>query len=168
MGHVVGVRKLSKVRATLRRQRKSVVFTNGTFDIIHRGHVEYLRAARKLGDVLIVGLNTDSSIRRIKGKGRPINSNKDRAIVLAALGCVDYVCFFGEDTPYKLILALVPDILVKGADWEVEDIVGKDVVENHGGKVKTIRFSHGRSTTNTIERVLRAYRPNGRANFRKI
>lgn len=165
MGNVVGVRKLSRLRAKLRRQRKKVVFTNGTFDILHRGHVEYLQAARKLGDVLIVGLNTDASIRRIKGKGRPINPNKDRAIVLAALCCVDYVCFFGEDTPYKLIGTLVPDILVKGADWKKSDIVGKDVVENHGGKVKTIRLTHGRSTTSTIERVLRVH---GRAGSRKI
>jgi D-beta-D-heptose 7-phosphate kinase/D-beta-D-heptose 1-phosphate adenosyltransferase len=162
MGHVVGVRKLSKLRTTMRRQRKKVVFTNGAFDIIHRGHVEYLQAARRLGDVLIVGLNTDSSIRRIKGRGRPVNSSKDRAIVLAALSCVDFVCFFREDTPYKLIRVLVPDILVKGADWKVDEIVGKDVVESRGGKVKTIRFIHGRSTTNTIERVLRTYRPNGR------
>jgi len=165
MGRVVAVRSLSRLRATLRRQRRKVVFTNGTFDILHRGHVEYLQAAGRLGDVLIVGLNTDASIRRIKGKGRPINRNEDRAHVLAALGCVDYVCFFGEDTPYQLIRTLVPDILVKGADWKVNDIVGKDVVENHGGKVKTIRLTHGRSTTNTIERVLRVY---GRARSGKI
>ncbi len=141
----------------------TVVFTNGTFDILHRGHVDYLQAARRLGDVLIVGLNTDASIRRIKGKGRPINPTAARAAVLSALGCVDYVCTFSDDTPYKLIRALVPDVLVKGADWKVGDIVGRDVVERHGGVVRTIRLTRGHSTTNTIERILRAYCVQGRA-----
>ena len=167
MGQVVGLRTLSRLRGHLRRQRKRVVFTNGTFDIIHRGHVEYLQAAKKLGDVLVVGLNTDASIRRIKGKGRPVNKNADRGAVLAALGCVDYVCFFGQDTPYTLIKALVPDILVKGADWKVGNIVGKDIVEKHGGVVRTIRLTRGRSTTNTIKRVLKAYCPNSREGIRK-
>lgn len=167
MGRVLDVPALSRIRATLRRQRKKVVFSNGTFDILHRGHVEYLQAAKKLGDVLIVGLNTDASIRRIKGKGRPVNRNTDRAVVLAALGCVDYVCFFGDDTPDKLIRVLAPDILVKGADWNISDIVGKDVVEQHGGTVKTIRLTRGRSTTNTIERVLRAYCPGRRGRLQK-
>ena len=168
MGRVVGLRELSKLRPGLRRRRKKVVFTNGTFDILHRGHVEYLQAARKLGDVLVVGLNTDASIRRIKGKGRPVNKNADRAIVLSALGCVDYICFFGEDTPFNLIKTVVPDVLVKGADWNIHDIVGKDIVEKHGGTVRTIRLTKGRSTTNTIERVLRAYCFNGRGGSRKI
>ena len=157
MAKVLAVLKLAALRRSLRRQGKKVVFTNGTFDIVHRGHVEYLQAARKLGDVLIVGLNTDASIRRIKGKDRPINKNADRAAVLSALGCVDYVCLFGDDTPYRLIQALVPDVLVKGADWKIGKIVGSDVVEKHGGVVKTIRLTRGRSTTNTIERVLKAY-----------
>jgi len=157
MGKVLAVLKLAALRRSLHRQDKKVVFTNGTFDIVHRGHVEYLQAAKKLGDVLIVGLNTDASIRRLKGKGRPINKNADRAAVLSALGCVDYVCLFGDDTPYRLIQALVPDVLVKGADWKIGEIVGSDVVEKHGGVVKTIRLTRGRSTTNTIERVLKAY-----------
>ena len=166
MGQVVGLRKLKGLRHSLRRRKKKVVFTNGTFDIIHRGHVDYLEAARTLGDVLIVGLNTDASIRRIKGKGRPINTTSDRARVLASLGCVDYVCTFGDDTPHKLIKALVPDVLVKGADWKIGDIVGKDVVEQHGGTVRTIRFTRGQSTTNTIERVLRAFCFQGRVKHR--
>jgi D-beta-D-heptose 7-phosphate kinase/D-beta-D-heptose 1-phosphate adenosyltransferase len=157
MGKVLALPKLSALRRSFRRQGKKVVFTNGTFDIIHRGHVEYLQAAKKLGDVLIIGLNTDTSIRRIKGKGRPINKNADRAAVLSALGCVDYVCLFGDDTPYRLIETLVPDVLVKGADWKLGEIVGSDVVAKTGGVVKTIRLTHGRSTTNTIERVLKAY-----------
>jgi rfaE bifunctional protein nucleotidyltransferase chain/domain len=167
MGRVLNVRVLSRLRKGFRQQHKKVVFTNGTFDIIHRGHVEYLQAAKKLGDVLIVGLNTDASIRRIKGRGRPVNGFSDRAAVLAALGCVDYVCSFGEDTPDQLIRALIPDILVKGADWKVEDIVGRDVVERHGGTVRTIRLTRGRSTTNTIKRVLRAYCPDQGDNLRK-
>ena len=166
MGKILAVQKLAKTRQEIRKQGKKVVFTNGTFDIIHRGHVDYLRAARKLGDVLIVGLNTDASIRRIKGKGRPVNKSADRAAVLSALGCVDYVCLFREDTPYRLISALLPDVLVKGADWKLGKIVGSDVVETHGGIVKTIRLTRGRSTTNTIERVLKAYCSKGGAGRR--
>jgi len=146
-------------RRALKRRSKRVVFTNGTFDILHRGHVSYLQAARRLGDVLIVGLNTDASIRRIKGPRRPINPNRDRAAVLAALGCVDYVVFFGDDTPARLIKALVPDILVKGADWKKGQIVGGDVVEAHGGCVRRIRLVQGRSTTNVIQRILDVYCP---------
>jgi D-glycero-beta-D-manno-heptose 1-phosphate adenylyltransferase len=158
VGNVITLPALMKVRRTLRRQKKNVVFTNGTFDILHRGHVEYLEKAKELGDVLVVGLNTDASIRRIKGPKRPINPNADRAAVLNALASVDYVCFFGDDTPARLIASIVPDVLVKGADWKVDAIVGKDVVELNGGKVKTIRLTPGRSTTNVIQRVLDAYR----------
>jgi rfaE bifunctional protein nucleotidyltransferase chain/domain len=157
MGHLVGRTELSAIRRRLRRNGKRVVFTNGTFDILHRGHVEYLQAARRLGDVLVVGLNTDASIKRIKGDKRPINHNRDRAIVLASLGCVDYVCFFGDDTPLKLIKAVIPDVLVKGADWAADAIVGKDVVEAHGGVVRRITLTRGRSTTNVIQEVLRKY-----------
>jgi rfaE bifunctional protein nucleotidyltransferase chain/domain len=155
---VLSLPALRKIRERLRKQKKKVVFTNGTFDILHRGHVEYLAKAKALGDVLVVGMNTDASIRRIKGPKRPINTNRDRAAVLAALEAVDYICFFGEDTPRRLIAALVPDVLVKGADWNVDDIVGKDIVEKNGGVVKTIRLTPGRSTTNVIRRVLDAYR----------
>jgi D-beta-D-heptose 7-phosphate kinase/D-beta-D-heptose 1-phosphate adenosyltransferase len=158
MEKVLSLPALRKIRERLRKQKKKVVFTNGTFDILHRGHVEYLTKAKALGDVLVVGLNTDASIRRIKGPKRPINTNRDRAAVLAALEAVDYICFFGEDTPRRLIAALVPDVLVKGADWNVDDIVGKDIVEKNGGVVKTIRLTPGRSTTNVIRRVLDAYR----------
>jgi rfaE bifunctional protein nucleotidyltransferase chain/domain len=156
MGSVVSLGRLARLRRSWAHQRKKVVFTNGTFDILHRGHVEYLAAARALGDILIVGLNTDASIRRIKGSGRPINRNADRAAVLAALRDVDYVCFFGEDTPSKIIARLVPDVLVKGADWKPAEIVGRDVVERHGGVVKTIRLTPGRSTTGVIHRILQA------------
>jgi rfaE bifunctional protein nucleotidyltransferase chain/domain len=157
MGRLIGREALIRIRRKLKRQGKCVVFTNGTFDILHRGHVEYLQAARRLGDILIVGLNTDASIRRIKGDKRPINTNRDRAAVLAALGCVDYVCLFGDDTPQRLITALVPDVLVKGADWSANAIVGKDVVEAHGGSVRRIRLTPGRSTTNVIGKILEKY-----------
>lgn len=157
MGLVVSQAELMDIRARLKRRGKRVVFTNGTFDILHRGHVDYLAAARRLGDVLIVGLNTDASIRRIKGNGRPINAGADRAAVLASLTSVDYVCFFGTNTPARLIAALVPDVLVKGADWKASTIVGKDVVEAAGGRVRRIRLTPGRSTTSTIERILRVY-----------
>jgi rfaE bifunctional protein nucleotidyltransferase chain/domain len=156
MGSIVSLSYLARLRRKLAQKRKTVVFTNGTFDILHRGHVEYLAAAKALGDILIVGLNTDASIRRIKGRGRPINSNADRATVLAALRDVDYVCLFGEDTPAKMIAHLVPDVLVKGADWRPTEIVGRDVVERHGGVVKTIRLTPGRSTSGVIHRILQA------------
>lgn len=157
MGQVVAFRELQRIRRRLRRQHRRVVFTNGTFDILHRGHVEYLAAARACGDVLVVGLNTDASIRRIKGPGRPINRNQDRAAVLAALASVDYVCLFGDDTPARLIRSLIPDVLVKGADWKKEDIVGGDVVERNGGRVVRIKLTAGRSTTGILRRVLDAY-----------
>lgn len=159
MGKVVSVAALATIRAALARKGRTVVFTNGTFDILHRGHVEYLAAARKLGDVLIVGLNTDRSIRRIKGKHRPINPNADRAAVLAALGSVDYVVFFDDDTPAQLIDRLVPDVLVKGADWKPGTIVGAKTVIANGGRVRTIKLTRGRSTTNVINRVLQRYSP---------
>lgn len=163
MGRIIALRELVRQRRRFKHQHKRVVFTNGTFDILHRGHVEYLQAARRLGDVLIVGLNTDASIRRIKGPRRPVNPGKDRGIVLAALACVDFVCFFDRDTPYEMIKALVPDVLVKGADWTTDAIVGKDIVEKSGGVVRRIRLTKGRSTTNTIKRVLKAYCPDGNA-----
>ncbi len=154
MKKIVTLRQLLRIRRKLSRSRKKVVFTNGTFDILHRGHVEYLAAAKALGDVLVVGLNTDASIRRIKGNGRPINRNADRAAVLAALESVDFICFFGSDTPGRLIEQLVPDVLVKGADWKMDDIVGREVVERHGGVVKRIRLVPGRSSTAVIERIM--------------
>jgi D-beta-D-heptose 7-phosphate kinase/D-beta-D-heptose 1-phosphate adenosyltransferase len=118
--------------------------------------VEYLSQARGLGDVLVVGLNSDASIRRIKGNGRPINRAADRATVLAALGAVDFVCLFRDDTPIRMIAALKPDILVKGADWRLEEIVGRDIVEQYGGRVKRIPLTEGRSTTAMIRRIKRA------------
>ncbi len=164
-GKVLSLSAMIRRRRALRRLGKKLVFTNGTFDILHRGHVSYLQAARSLGDALVVGLNTDNSIRRIKGPKRPINPNRDRASVLAALQCVDYVVLFGDDTPARLIRTLLPDVLAKGADWKKGEIVGADVVEAHGGKVRRIRLTPGRSTTNVIQRVLDVYCP-GRTDHR--
>lgn len=154
MGRVVKLEELKNIRKTLREQKKKVVFTNGCFDIIHRGHIDYLLKAKTFGDVLIVGLNTDDSMRRIKGDKRPIVSQDDRAYIVANLTPVDYVCPFAEDTPFEIISSLVPDVLIKGADWNINDIVGKDVVEKSGGKVITIDYVSGQSTTNIIERII--------------
>ncbi len=130
-----------------------VVFTNGVFDILHRGHVEYLYAARALGDILVVGLNSDSSVRRLKGPRRPLNPEYDRALVLAGLGCVDAVTLFDEDTPHQLIAALLPDVLVKGGDYRPEEVVGRPEVEAAGGRLVLIPFVEGRSTTGLVERI---------------
>jgi len=143
---------------TIRRQAKAagrkVAFTNGVFDILHRGHVEYLQKARELGDLLIIGLNSDSSVRRIKGPQRPLCSQEDRAVVLSALACVDHIVLFDEDTPQKLIEALLPDIIVKRADYSVEQIVGADVVLKNGGQVLPIALTPGKSTSGLIKKIL--------------
>jgi len=128
-------------------QGKKIVFTNGCFDILHLGHIDYLSKAKDLGGLLIIGLNTDESVRRIKGNNRPIQDEISRAMVLASLGFVDFVVFFGEDTPYNLIKTTQPDILVKGADYKPEDIVGYDIVKNKGGEIVTIEYLPGYSTT---------------------
>jgi rfaE bifunctional protein nucleotidyltransferase chain/domain len=159
MGDVLTRNELVRIRQQFKKTGKKVVFTNGCFDILHRGHIEYLAKAKSLGDVLIVGLNTDGSVRRLKGPGRPIVDEDDRAAVLAAISAVDYVCLFDEDTPHELIQALVPDILVKGADWSMNDIVGKDVVEAAGGAVRTIEFLPNRSTSKIIEKIARMVVP---------
>ena len=153
MGQVVSRSQLLEIRRSLRDAAKRVVFTNGCFDILHRGHIEYLTKAKTLGDVLIVGLNADESVRRLKGSGRPIVEEDDRAAVLAALGVVDYVCIFAEETPFELIEAVVPDVLVKGADWSVDTIVGREIVESAGGSVHAIELLPDRSTSKIIERI---------------
>ena len=156
MGKVMKLNELILVRKSLKSSGKKVVFTNGCFDILHRGHVEYLANAKALGDILIVGVNSDASVKRIKGEGRPIVEAEDRAYILAGLASVDYVCVFDEDTPFDIISQLVPDILVKGADWPLEKVVGRDVVEAAGGSVKTIEFLPHRSTSRIIEKISRA------------
>ena len=135
-------------------QNKKIVFTNGCFDIIHAGHVQYLQQAKNQGDILIVGLNSDNSVKRLKGANRPINNQQDRKIVLEALRSVDYVIIFDEDTPYNLIKQINPDVLVKGGDWRVDEIVGSDIVLKNGGEVKSLLFIDDTSTTSIIEKIL--------------
>ncbi|MEZ0323013.1 MAG: D-glycero-beta-D-manno-heptose 1-phosphate adenylyltransferase [Hydrogenothermaceae bacterium] len=137
----------------LREEGKRIVFTNGCFDIIHAGHVDYLEKAKSLGDFLIVGLNSDESVRRLKGKERPVNPQDQRKKVLEALKPVDMVIIFDEDTPERLIKEIKPDILVKGGDWKIENIVGADFVMSYGGKVYTIDFVYNTSTTKIIQKV---------------
>jgi D-glycero-beta-D-manno-heptose 1-phosphate adenylyltransferase len=132
---------------------KRIVFTNGVFDLLHAGHVRYLRHARSLGDVLIVGLNSDRSVRANKGPGRPITPERERAEILEALTCVDAVVVFAEETPYDLIRAVQPDVLVKGDDWAEDAIVGRDIVEQHGGRVVRIPLEPGRSTSAIIQKI---------------
>jgi len=157
MGKVVTRQELLDIRTRLREKKRRVVFTNGCFDILHRGHVAYLERAKDLGDVLIVGLNTDASVQGLKGPGRPVVDQDDRAHVLAGLASVDFVCLFDEETPQKLIELLVPDVLVKGADWAVADVVGREVVEAAGGSVRTIEFLPDRSTSRIIEKIRKSF-----------
>jgi len=149
--------EIKSIRAKLKAEGKKVVFTNGVFDLIHAGHVDYLLKARNLGDVLIVGLNSDESVKRIKGEKRPILKQEERAFILSNLKPVDYVVLFEEDTPAKLISEIIPDILIKGADWSVEKIVGKDVVEKNGGKVMNIEFVNDQSTSRIIDLIVKRY-----------
>lgn len=135
------------------RKNKKVVFTNGCFDILHRGHLSYLNEAKSLGDILVIGVNSDKSVKRLKGENRPINSELDRVFMLENLKAVDFVFIFEEDTPYELIKKIQPNILVKGGDWKPEQIVGHDIVEALGGKTLSLNFEDGYSTTNLIKKV---------------
>ena len=151
----ISLAELAQQLTPLRAKGAKVVFTNGCFDILHTGHVNYLERARALGDCLVVGVNSDASVRGLdKAPGRPICSELERATVLLALRAVDYVVIFNEPTPINLIEAIVPDILVKGGDWALETIVGRDVVEAAGGKVLALPFVKGHSTTSIVERIL--------------
>jgi rfaE bifunctional protein nucleotidyltransferase chain/domain len=146
--------ELKPERDRLRASGKKVVFTNGCFDLLHPGHTRYLEAARALGHFLIVGVNTDRSVRVIKGAGRPVQEEATRAEILSALECVDAVILFDEETPYNLIRELAPDVLVKGGDWEEDEIVGADLVKQAGGKVRRIPYVEGFSTSRLIKRIL--------------
>lgn len=158
MNYVKNLDELVIIRNDLKLQKKTVVFTNGVFDILHSGHVDYITKAKEKGDILIVGVNSDSSVRRIKGELRPIVPQHERAYIISSLKPVDFVVIFEEDTPGKVIAKLAPDVLVKGADWPIDKIVGREVVEANGGKVETIEFIHERSTTNIIKTVLERFK----------
>lgn len=145
--------EIRRIISELKDQGQKIVFTNGCFDILHKGHITYLREAKALGDVLIVGLNSDNSVRRLKGATRPINNEQDRADLLSELTSVDYIVIFNEDTPYDLINYIKPDILVKGGDWKASQIVGSDIVKAAGGKVVSLKFLAGYSTSEMINRM---------------
>jgi len=153
LGKILSRNELKIEIDTLRRQGKKIAFTNGCFDILHVGHVRYLQEAKKEGDVLVLALNSDRSVRSIKGDKRPIVPEGERADVLAALACIDYVTIFDEETPLALIETLRPDVLIKGGDWAEENIVGRDSVRSWGGRVTVIPEIEGASTTNIIEKI---------------
>jgi rfaE bifunctional protein nucleotidyltransferase chain/domain len=146
--------RLARILQTKREQGQKVVFTNGCFDILHAGHVSYLAEAAALGDILVVGLNSDASVKRLKGQSRPVNKQQDRAKVLLALRAVDYVVIFEEDTPLELIKAIQPDVLVKGGDWQPKEIVGADIVLANNGIVQSLSFSPGLSSSAIIAKIL--------------
>jgi len=150
-------KELLRIIKDLKAKGKRIVFTNGCFDLLHIGHVRYLEKARALGDVLVVGVNSDSSVRKLKGPKRPILPEEERAGILSGLGCVDYITIFREIDPLKLITSLRPDVLVKGGDWTKEQTVGKEVVERSGGEVVIVPFVKGASTSNLIETILEKY-----------
>jgi D-beta-D-heptose 7-phosphate kinase/D-beta-D-heptose 1-phosphate adenosyltransferase len=157
MNKILDRQSLKDALDRLRAGGKRIAFTNGCFDILHVGHVRYLREAKKAADVLVVALNSDRSVRSIKGERRPIVPAEERADVMAALEMVDYVTLFDEETPGELIAFLEPDVLVKGGDWSVETVVGREVVERRGGRVVIVPLTEGASTTNVIGKVLEAY-----------
>ncbi len=138
---------------SIRSELSNLVFTNGCFDIIHRGHIEYLNQAKSLGNFLVIGLNSDSSTKKLKGENRPVNNEVDRAFVLSNLKCVDAVIIFNEDTPYNLIKLIKPDFLTKGGDWKEDQIIGSDIVKEYGGKTISLNFVNSYSTSNIIEKI---------------
>ncbi len=154
---IVSLAALKRNISRLRRQGKTIAFTNGCFDILHYGHVSYLESAKKHNRVLIVGLNSDSSVKKIKGSKRPIIKQKERAVLLAALACVDFVVIFKEETPLNLIRAVKPDVLIKGADWKNKTAVGSDIVKSYGGKMEFIKYLSNFSTTNIIETIAKRW-----------
>jgi D-beta-D-heptose 7-phosphate kinase/D-beta-D-heptose 1-phosphate adenosyltransferase len=156
---ILSRKKAREVIRALKAAGKKIVFTNGCFDVIHAGHVRYLRKARSLGDLLVIGMNSDRSVRRLKGPGRPLIREADRAELLAALEMVDYVTVFGEDTPAALIGEIEPDVLVKGGDYRVDEVVGRETVDASGGRVVIVPLVRGRSTTGLIKKIRTAPRP---------
>ncbi|RKY99252.1 MAG: D-glycero-beta-D-manno-heptose 1-phosphate adenylyltransferase [Ignavibacteriae bacterium] len=157
MNCLKSLEEIKLIRSALKADNKKVVFTNGCFDLIHAGHIDYLNKAKALGDILIVGLNTDNSVKRIKGDKRPIINEDERAEIISNLKPVDYIIFFDEETPSELINELVPDILIKGADWKIDEIVGGETVLANGGEVKTIKFVNDQSTSKIIDLIISKY-----------
>lgn len=158
MNNIKSRSEIKLIREQLKQQNKKVVFTNGCFDLIHSGHVDYLVKAKEMGDILILALNSDLSIRSIKGDKRPILQQEERAFIVSNLKPVDYVTFFDEDTPAEIISDLIPDVLVKGADWAIDKIIGREIVEANGGEVKTIKFVNDQSTSKIINVIKERYK----------
>jgi len=158
MSNIITRKEIKELRKQFKAEGKKVVFTNGCFDLIHSGHIDYLVKAKEMGDVLILALNSDESIKRIKGNKRPILLQDERAFIVSNLKPVDYVTFFEEDTPAEIISDLIPDVLVKGADWAIDKIVGREVVEANGGEVKTINFVNDQSTSKIIQKIINNYK----------
>ena len=158
MDKIVGIDDIKRLRAKLKKEKKVLVFTNGCFDLIHRGHIEYLKKAKSYGDFLIVAVNSDSSVRKIKGKQRPLIPLVDRLYILSHLVFIDFLISFDEDTPEHLIRTILPDVLVKGSDYREKEIVGADIVKANGGKVITIPFIKGKSSSEIIGKILQRYR----------
>ncbi len=158
MDKIVCIEDIKRLRAKLKKEKKILVFTNGCFDLIHRGHIEYLKEAKSYGDFLIVAVNSDSSVRKIKGKQRPLISLVDRLYILSHLVFIDFLISFDEDTPEHLIRTILPDVLVKGSDYREKEIVGADIVKANGGKVITIPFIKGKSSSEIIGKILQRYR----------
>lgn len=157
---VVELPELVSIVEKLKQEGKRIVFTNGCFDIIHLGHVTYLKKAREYGDILIVGLNSDESVKDIKGDKRPVVPQEERAEVLSSIRYVDFVVIFPEPDPYNTIEAIKPDVLVKGGDWDIENIIGRDIVESRGGTVCNIPYIEGSSSTNIINVILKRFKRN--------
>jgi D-beta-D-heptose 7-phosphate kinase/D-beta-D-heptose 1-phosphate adenosyltransferase len=157
MGKVLSRPELAAEAQRLKAAGKKLVFSNGVFDLLHVGHLRYLQQARQLGDALAIGLNADACVKRLKGDKRPILPEAERAELLAGLACVDYVCLFPEDDPRELIKAVVPQILVKGGDWPIDKILGRDTVEAAGGKVLSLPFVEGRSTTTIVQDIAKKF-----------
>ena len=153
MNVITKIDKIVEIIAEIRKQSKKIAFTNGCFDILHRGHVEYLEKAKTYADFLVLGLNSDSSVRRLKGAERPYVSENDRAYILSRLEAVDIVCLFDEDTPLELLKRVKPDFLIKGGDYKLDQIVGRELVESQGGQVLTIPFIEGKSSTSIIDQI---------------
>ncbi len=153
---IINLKILKQQAARLRRQGKKIAFTNGCFDLLHYGHICYLTKAKKKNRILVLGVNSDDSVKRIKGGGRPINPQSARAAILAALECVDYVTIFKENNPYNLIKNLKPDILIKGADWKYKEVLGSDLVKSTGGKIEFISYDPRFSTTKMIQKIIRS------------
>lgn len=154
---IKGSKELKKIISHLKKSGKIIVFTNGCFDLLHYGHVKYLQEAKRKGDILVVGINSDASVRRIKGNQRPLVNQNDRLRVVAALESVDYVVLFKEDTPLKIIKLLEPDILIKGADWHKNNVVGSNIVLSYGGRVSTIKLVKNHSSTNLIRKIAKIF-----------